>query len=301
VVDLFVRPGSPTTSSPAGGSSDAQIAFADAGGVSRGEELVALSKRIRDLEARINGWENDKNVKADDVAARKADLARMQGEKAALEKPQTPPPGSYFRYSMVEVRSELGVDDGVAQAMLAFYKRVNDHNKTAFADRKPPAPEKGKAGYIGNEECASCHEDAKKVWDGTAHAHAYATLEKESKEYNLDCVSCHVTGYGKPGGSTVTYVESLKNVGCEECHGPGSRHAASQLAKDIVKEPNPQACVSACHHPPHVEGFDAVAKTKLILGPGHGMPLGGAPAPSSAPSATPSAAPSTKPGSGKSH
>lgn len=280
VVDLFVRPGA--------GGNDAQIAFADAGGVARGEELVALSKRIRDLEARINGWENDKNVKAEDVAARKADLKRMQAEKAELEKPQAPPPGSYFRYSMVEVRAELGVDDGVAKAMLAFYKRVNDHNKTAFADRKPPPPDKGKAGYIGNDECANCHEDAKKVWDATAHAHAYATLEKEFKEYNLDCVSCHVTGYGKPGGSTVTFVETLKNVGCEECHGPGSLHAASQLAKDIIKQPDPQSCVSACHHPPHVEGFDPVAKMKLVLGPGHGMPLGGAAA---APSAAPSAGP----------
>jgi hypothetical protein len=287
VVDLFVAPG-PTA--------EAQITFADAGGVARGEELVALSKRIRDLEARINGWENDKNVKPEDVAARKADLAKMRADKAALEKPQPAPPGSYFRYSMVEVRAELGVDDGVAKAMLAYYKRVNDHNKTAFADRKPPPPEKGKAGYVGNDECATCHEDAKKVWDGTPHAHAYATLEKEFKEFNLDCVSCHVTGYGKPGGSTVTFVESLKNVGCEECHGPGSLHAASQLAKDIIKEPDPQACVSACHHPPHVEGFDPVAKMKLVLGPGHGMPLaGGPPAPSGTPSAKPSATPSAAP------
>ena len=40
------------------------------------------------------------------------------------------------------------------------------------------------------------------MWDGTPHAHAYATLEKGFKEFNLDCVSCHVTGYGKPGGSS---------------------------------------------------------------------------------------------------
>jgi hypothetical protein len=287
VVDLVVAPAS---------AGEARVVFADAGGVARGEELVALSKRIRDLEARINGWENDKNVKAEDVAARKADLAKMRADKAELEKPQAPPPGSYFRYSMVEVRAELGVEDGVAKAMLAYYKRVNDHNKTAFADRKPPPPEKGKAGYVGNDECATCHEDAKKVWDGTPHAHAYATLEKEFKEFNLDCVSCHVTGYGKPGGSTVTFVESLKNVGCEECHGPGSLHAASQLAKDIIKDPDPQACVSACHHPPHVEGFDPVAKMKLVLGPGHGLPLGGEPggAASGAPSAKP-AAPSGSP------
>ena len=88
-----------------------------------------------------------------------------------------------------------------------------------------PPPEKGQARYVGVEACTDCHDDARKVWDKTPHAHAYATLQKDFKEYNLDCVSCHVTGYDKPGGSTVTYNEKLQNVQCEKCHGPGSLHA----------------------------------------------------------------------------
>ena len=101
---------------------------------------------------------------------------------------------------------------------------------------------------------------------------AYATLQKGFKEFNLDCVSCHVTGYGKPGGSTVTHNATLQNVQCEECHGPGSLHVKSPKKKDlIVAKPTPESCVSACHHPPHVENFDAAAKMKLILGPGHGQ------------------------------
>jgi hypothetical protein len=28
--------------------------------------------------------------------------------------------------------------------------------------------------------------------------------------------------------------------------------------------------VDACHHPPHVDGFDPVSKMQVILGPGHG-------------------------------
>ena len=63
------------------------------------------------------------------------------------------------------------------------------------------------------------------MWDKTRHAHAYETLATQFKEYNLDCVSCHVTGYEQPGGSSVTHVDKLNDVQCEFCHGPSSRHA----------------------------------------------------------------------------
>ncbi len=259
VVDLFVR-----------GPADQPIVFADAGGVAKAEEVVSLAGRIRELEARINNWEKDKTVKPEDIAARKADLEKLRADKAALEVAPPAPEGSFFRYSAVEVRDKLGKDPDVAAKLLAYYKRVNEHNRTAFADRKPPPPEAGKAAFIGVEACTECHDEERKVWDGTAHAHAYATLADEFKQYNLDCVNCHVTGYGKPGGSTVTHVEKLVNVGCEECHGPGSLHARSPTKKGLITvKPETSTCV-VCHHPPHVEGFDPAAKIKLILGPGHG-------------------------------
>jgi hypothetical protein len=260
VVDLFVRPGA-----------GVPLVFADAGGVARAEELMSLSARIRELENRLNSWEGDKSVQPKDVAERKADLERLRAEKAKMEATRTPALGSFFRYSAVEVRDKLGRDEAVAGRMLSYYKRVNTHNKEAFADRVPAAPAAGQAGYIGVEACTECHDEERKVYDGTQHAHAYATLEKGSKEFNLDCVSCHVTGYSKPGGSTVTHNAKLQNVQCEECHGPGSLHARSPSKKDLIlSAPKPESCISQCHHPPHVEGFDAVAKMQLILGPGHG-------------------------------
>src|SRR5262249_9164355 len=50
VVDLFVRDGDA-----------APIVFADAGGVAKAEQLLAVASRVRDLETRINNWELDKN------------------------------------------------------------------------------------------------------------------------------------------------------------------------------------------------------------------------------------------------
>ncbi|MGK3999448.1 multiheme c-type cytochrome [Sorangium sp. So ce1024] len=260
VVDLFVR-----------GGGDGPLVFADAGGVARAEELISLSARIRELEIRLNGWEGDKRVSAKDIADRRADLEKLRAEKAKLEAAETKVTGSFFRYSLVEVREKLGADKDVAAQLLAYYKRVNAHNKEAFADRVPEPVAKGEASYIGIDACTNCHDEERKVFDGTAHARAYATLQQDFKEYNLDCVSCHVTGYGKPGGSTVTHNASLQNVQCEECHGPGSLHAQDPEKKGlIVLSPPPESCVTQCHHPPHVEGFDPMAKMQLILGPGHG-------------------------------
>lgn len=262
VVDLFVR-GAP--------EGNAAITFGDASGISRAEELVSLAGRIRELETRIQSWEKGGSVKAEDLAARKADLEKLRAEKGKLEEPQPAPSGSFFRYRLVEVREKLGTEPEVKKQMADYYKRVNEHNKTAFADRKPVAAGAKQASFIGVEECTNCHDEERKVWDGTPHSHAYKTLQDDFKEYNLDCVSCHVTGYDKPGGSTVTYVDKLKDVQCEECHGPGSLHAKAPEKKGlIILKPDPQSCVSQCHHPPHVENFDPVAKMELVLGPGHG-------------------------------
>jgi hypothetical protein len=262
VIDLFVRGG------------DGPLTFADAGGVAKAEELLSLAARIRELEGRINSWERDGTVKAEDLAARRADLEKLRAEKAAKEAEQHEVKGSYFRYTMVEVRDKLGSDQAVTSQMKGYYKRVNDHNKVAFADRKPPPPEAGQASYIGVDACTDCHDDARKVWDKTPHATAYPTLQKDFKEYNLDCVSCHVTGYDKPGGSTVTWNQKLQNVQCETCHGPGSLHAKDPKNKAlIVASPKTDLC-AGCHHPPHVESFNAKEKVKLILGPGHGQPKG---------------------------
>jgi hypothetical protein len=149
---------------------------------------------------------------------------------------------------------------------------VNDTNKRDLASRVPKPAAKGEPSYVGIEMCTSCHDEPRKVWDATRHAHAYETLSKQFKEYNLDCVSCHVTGYDRPGGSTVTHVDNLKDVQCEVCHGPGSLHMAKpEKVKMPVPKPEADTCL-ACHHPPHVHVFDAKAKMAEILGPGHGKP-----------------------------
>jgi hypothetical protein len=256
VLDLFVRDGS--------------FKLADASGIELAQQRADLSRRIDELHVKISNWERDGKIPAADLDARRADLAKLEKDRAALDVVPPPTQGSFFRYTVQEIRPSLGTDDAITANMAAYYKSVNEHNKIAFADRMPPSHGPDQPAYVGVAVCSTCHADARKFWDTTKHAHAYETLASQFKEYNLDCVSCHVTGYELPGGSTVTHVDYLKDVQCEVCHGPGSRHAtAPHDPTTRLAMPKPDQCLS-CHHPPHVEQFDAHAKMEEIVGPGHG-------------------------------
>jgi hypothetical protein len=249
------------------------VRLADGTGLERSAKREELARRIDDLHVKIASWERDPSTQPGDLQARKRELATLEHELAAFDVKPPPAHGSFFRFTLKEVRESLGRDPATVQQMLGYYKAVDEHNRVAFADRLPPPQKPDAPIYVGMDVCTDCHAPARAVWQGTAHARAYATLASQYKEFNLDCVGCHVTGYERPGGSTVTHVEKLKDVQCEVCHGPGSQHVISPLdTSSLVVKPQPGVCLE-CHHPPHVEQFDPVAKMKEILGPGHGMPL----------------------------
>lgn len=255
IVDLYIR--------------DRGFSFHDAAGLAQAEERLSLERRTGELERRIVEWVKA-GADSKDVGARKADLARMKKRLTELQVPSPPATGSFFRYALEEVREELGSDDKVEARMKSYYKRVNEHNRELFKDRKPSPAPKGQASYVGVESCAECHEEAVTFWKGTGHGKAYKTLTDDFKEFNLDCVSCHVTGYERPGGSTVTFVDKLKDVQCEECHGPGSLHVASEDIDFITLRPEQDLC-QRCHHPPHVtDDWSAREAWPHIVGKGHG-------------------------------
>jgi hypothetical protein len=255
-LDLYVRNGS--------------YKFQDGTGIAQGQKRKDLDARIDELHAKIADWEKDPKIRTGDLDARKADLRKTESERKALDEAPPPKEGSFFKYTVLEVRDSLGTDPAVQQQFRAYYKKVDETNKVAFADRMPPPAPPGGDAYAGVDACVSCHPGPKAVWDKTPHARAYATIADQFKEFNLDCVSCHVTGYEQPGGSSVTHVDKLKNVQCEVCHGPSSRHVADAThVKPPIPRPGTDKCTS-CHHPPHVHSFDASAKLPEILGPGHG-------------------------------
>ncbi|HYQ04199.1 MAG TPA: multiheme c-type cytochrome [Polyangiaceae bacterium] len=254
VVDLFVR--------------DDKFEFADGSNTAAAAERESLTARIAELDARISAASNAGKTADTDQA--RLDLERMKAQEKALSAPSVPAQGSFFQYRLVNVRDSLGTEQTVQALMDGYYQRVNDHNRDVFKDKLPlPAPA-GQSHYVGVEVCTTCHKSEREFWNRTQHSAAYATLSSAHKEFNLDCVSCHVTGYDKPGGSTVVHVEKLSNVQCEVCHGPGSRHVETPLEDKSIAMPEQGLCASQCHHQPHVKAdWSVTASWAKIIGPGH--------------------------------
>ncbi len=101
--------------------------------------------------------------------------------------------------------------------------------------------------YVGSESCKSCHQYEYDKWSTKSHAIAYATLEKTGTQYDPECVICHVIGLEYQSGFvSEKTTPNLKDVGCENCHGPGSEHN-----KTLGKMPtaDPKSDCSDCHTP----------------------------------------------------
>ena len=256
-VDLFVR--------------GEDHSFEDGTGVEKLERKQSLEKRKLELEQRIKVWEKN-GADQKDLAARREDLKKLEAEQRALDQALKPADGSFYTYQLVDVRESLGVEPKVNGRLVAYYKRVNQHNSEVFKDKLPPPVEEGQASYLGLEKCSACHLEEAAFWKTTPHANAYKTLVKDHKQFNLDCVSCHVTAYEKPGGTTVTHVLGLTDVQCEVCHGPGSLHVANPADPSLIQAaPARTFCADTCHHPPHVKkGWSVDDAWKVILGKGHG-------------------------------
>lgn len=114
--------------------------------------------------------------------------------------------------------------------------------------------------FVGSETCADCHDAQYESYAShSKKAHSYASVKLMRKgltdaEYR-ECLHCHATGYGQPGGF-VSEEETphLQNLGCESCHGPGSMHADSGDPDDIEGDLSPEDC-ERCHNPERVANF----------------------------------------------
>ena len=154
---------------------------------------------------------------------------------------------------------------------------------TAMAGQRPTA---NGAAFVGTETCGECHVPALLAWKKSKHAGAWQTLEDAAsgklKHKNSDkprygwpttaypdCVGCHVVGYGQVSGFVNPQkTPQLGNVGCESCHGPGSRHVDSKRGKlppdqGIMGKCDVSLCLK-CHDFEQSPGFDYPERWKKI-------------------------------------
>lgn len=99
--------------------------------------------------------------------------------------------------------------------------------------------------FLGNKDCKKCHIKEYKSWEATLMAKTFDVLKpgeraeaktaagvdpNEDFTTNGECLSCHSTGWGKPGGFTsIEETPHLAGVGCEACHGAGSGYSVDEL------------------------------------------------------------------------
>lgn len=236
-------------------------------------ERTRLQAEVDDLEGRIGTW-REEGAPAADIARQERRLQGFRRELDALRAPTLPATGNAFAARWEPIEFDAPKDPAVERRLAAFDRRVNEHNQEAFADRSPPPVDEGAPHYVGSAQCASCHQPAYRWWQGHPHGRAYATLQERHKEFHLTCVGCHVTGYERPGGSTVTHLRdgALTNVGCEVCHGPGSAHVAAPATANIQRGVTERLC-TACHNEEHSDLFNFDAYRTTLLVPGHGRPI----------------------------
>ncbi|WP_457670657.1 cytochrome c family protein [Thiolapillus sp.] len=133
--------------------------------------------------------------------------------------------------------------------------------------------------YVGIENCKLCHLPHFESWAETKMSKAFELLKpgiraEAKRKAGLDpqqdftkdpqCLRCHVTGYGKPGGFvSMEQTPDMANVQCEMCHGPGSIYSEMMLKKQgtytleeyrtkgglTMPSPKNNVCTDQCHNP----------------------------------------------------
>jgi 2',3'-cyclic-nucleotide 2'-phosphodiesterase (5'-nucleotidase family) len=184
------------------------------------------------------------------------------------------------------------------QEMKDKFKRYQNELERAQLTKLIPTPAPHPSGYqyVGSKVCADCHDQEHEVWASGSEAwqaehpgkvgpHSRATTDLVEpgervwvqRHHDPECLSCHVTGWNPQQYFAYEsgYLDLKKNTelhgsGCENCHGPASRHvaiengdAATADEKDLVlsrlritkEESKDRLCVQ-CHDLDNSPDFD---------------------------------------------
>jgi hypothetical protein len=151
-----------------------------------------------------------------------------------------------YDFSTIPVTGDLPQADSLIQLYKSYQQIVKEEN---LLEQYPRFVLPDDLEYTGSESCRICHWYEYEKWSTKAHAGAYATLEKVGSQYDPECVICHVVGMDYQSGFiSEQETPDLKNVGCENCHGPGSEHNIT-LGEALTAEP--KASCTDCHTPDH--------------------------------------------------
>ncbi len=109
----------------------------------------------------------------------------------------------------------------------------------------------GAATYVGWQKCKTCHAKEYATFEKRNYSKSWKILVMRGETKNPECLKCHTTGYGRPGGFiSAEKTPNLEGKQCEACHGPGSKHAANPsdpAAKSAMIVANKKNVCIQCH------------------------------------------------------
>ncbi len=145
-----------------------------------------------------------------------------------------------------ELRAQARKELSVVQERIARSQARENNPANSLIAGEDAARASGRGAFVTAGGCQSCHDREYQIWQGSGHAHAFATLQRVKRENEADCISCHVTGYKQAGGFANIYsTPRLKDVQCEACHTQGSFHSTNPVLP-YGKVSMPAGCVT-CH------------------------------------------------------
>ncbi len=117
--------------------------------------------------------------------------------------------------------------------------------------------------YMGDAYCGVCHVGTHAAWaNESGHAGAYASLAEIGMQNNAYCLGCHTVGTVAAGAADARAnggydeipVTALRNVQCENCHGPGGDHpGTTPRLPATLAAVNCGVCHNGAHHPTYDE------------------------------------------------
>jgi hypothetical protein len=140
-----------------------------------------------------------------------------------------------FRYQRVPVDHRFADAPEIQQMQAEYQHQLETLGLSGLGLKPAPHPSGRK--FVGSNTCGSCHTQAAAVYGKTPHAHATDTLAKlqPPRHFDPECLSCHVTGWEpqkffpyETGYLGLKETPDMVGNGCENCHGPGNRHADAE-------------------------------------------------------------------------
>ena len=241
------------------------------------DELEAAVARGEDPRVRGRGFDGAVRVDpATDPEEVQASLARVRLERdeslGALMAGQTQ--HHLAAADLLPLDEVLAEDPSIRARIDAYHAKWIE----AISQDLPTPEQAEQAGqYAGMDSCVACHAPIYAQWPQSKHARAYRDIYERGQHRNPDCLGCHTTGFGVPGGFSDPSDSSLLNVQCEACHGPMARHVREAQRPGLRPRGGAEITESTCrrcHDAANSPAFDYDGYLPRIAHPGVGGPGG---------------------------